>query len=135
MKRALFSALALGLVLSCAKDDAVVCKRCHMKITSTDPYRSVLVYTDGTQASFDSITCALRSYSSTVKTLRVHEYYSGQERDAQGLVFVQGSDVTGAMADDYLPVDPANVKKFETDHGMKRELKYDELFTDVNARK
>lgn len=135
MRRVLSSALALGLLLGCAKDDAVVCKRCHMKITPTDPYRSALVYSDGTSASFDSITCALRSYSPAVKTLRVHEYYSGQERDAQELVFVQGSDVTGPMAGDYLPVDPANAKKFEADHGMKRQLRYDELLADVNERK
>ena len=49
--------------------------------------------------------------------MTVHEYYTGEPRDAAGLVFVQGSDVPSTMGDDYVPVDPANVKKFEADHG------------------
>ncbi len=47
----------------------------------------------------------------------VHEYYSSAWVDASKIVFVQKSDVKGPMGDDYIAVDPANLKKFQNDHG------------------
>ncbi|HEX7664639.1 MAG TPA: hypothetical protein VF407_09015 [Polyangiaceae bacterium] len=140
MKRVLFSLAFVGVhalvVGACAKkEDPTLCAHCHMKIAPTDPFRTTLVRSSGKTSSYDSLVCALGpDYSIDVKSTRVIEYYSGVERDANELVFVQGSDVASPMPDDWVPVDKANAKKFETDHGMTREVGFDQLVATVHGR-
>lgn len=80
-------------------------------------------WSDDSHSKFDSAMCATYVWESanppglTPSNMWVHEYYSGKLVDASTIVFVQQSDVKGPMGDEDVAVDPANLKKFQSDHG------------------
>ncbi len=120
-RKALFLALvAIAASASACKKRVGLCARCHMKIAD-EAHEIEIEWADGNKSQYDSVVCAVYGWQNpslvSPKRMTVHEYYTGEPRDAAGLVFVQGSDVPSTMGDDYVPVDPANVKKFEADHG------------------
>ncbi len=107
-----------------------------MALTPGDFHVTEIIYTNGVDAKFDSAVCAITTWQhppagSTPKQMLVHEYYSGTSRNADDILFVQGSDVTGPMGDDFIAVAPENLKKFQTDHGGKSfklpEIKLDPM--------
>jgi nitrous oxide reductase accessory protein NosL len=116
------------LASSCKKEER--CMNCGMKIDRASAWRAELVRADGSIAEFDSPRCALLAWRSGKvqgKTLRVQEYYDRTFRDAAGLRFVEGGDVTGPMGADFVPVDPSRATKFIQDHGADRALSLDEI--------
>jgi nitrous oxide reductase accessory protein NosL len=125
--RLAFRIVTIGLVLCCfaaCSRKSEMCARCHMVISSGDLHETEITYADGTTSKFDSAVCAITVWQNprggaVPKTMQLHEYYSGNVRDASEVMFIHNSDVTGPMGDDYVAVDPSNVKKFETDHGGK----------------
>ena len=105
-----------------------------MTIKSGDLHETEITYADGTTSKFDSAICAITFWQNprggvVPKSMQLHEYYSGKPCDAAEVMFVHDSDVTGPMGNDYVAVDPTNVKKFEADHGGKelhlRDIKLD----------
>jgi hypothetical protein len=131
--------ITIGLVLCCfaaCSRQVDTCARCHMAIKAGDFHETEITYADGTTSKFDSAVCAITvwqhpSSGAVPKTMRVHEYYGGNTRDAFEMTFVHDSDVIGPMGNDFIAVDAANVKKFQTDHGGKAfqlgEIKLDAL--------
>ena len=102
------------------KSKVGLCARCHMKIAD-ESHKTEIEWIDGNKSQYDSVVCAVFQWQNpgpvSPKRMTVHEYYTSNARDAADLAFVQGSNVPSSMGDDYVPVDPANVKKFEADHG------------------
>jgi hypothetical protein len=125
--RSFFQIVMIGLVLCCfaaCSRKVEMCARCHMAITSGDLHETEITYADGTTLKFDSAICAIAFWQNprggaVPKSMQLHEYYSGNARDAAEVMFVHDSDVNGPMGNDFVAVDPSNVKKFETDHGGK----------------
>lgn len=117
--------VAIILVLcgfSACQRKAEMCARCHMALKAGDVHRSEITYANGSTAQFDSAICAITTWQQpppglTPKSLQVHEYYSGSARDGAAVTFVKGTDVPSTMGDDLVAVDPANLKKFQADHG------------------
>jgi hypothetical protein len=119
--RSIAISLFFPAIIACHRK-VEVCARCHMTITPGDLHTTVIVWNDGSNSKFDSATCATSLWQIpptglTPSQMLVHEYYSGTSLDASKIVFVQKSDVKGPMGDEYVAVDPANLKKFQTDHG------------------
>ena len=110
--------IAIGA--SACKPKVGLCARCHMKITD-EAHDTRIEWSSGNESHYDSIVCAVFQWKNpelgSPKRMTVHEYYTGEARDAADMAFVQGSDVSSPMGHDFVPVDPANVKKFEADHG------------------
>lgn len=114
-----------------------LCARCHMKIAD-EAHKTEVEWGDGNKSQYDSVACAVYAWQNpgllSPKRMMVHEYYTGDARDAADMVFVQGSNVPSSMGDDFVPVDPANAKKFEADHGghdmRLGEIKLDALQKD-----
>ncbi|MEO8874898.1 MAG: nitrous oxide reductase accessory protein NosL [Polyangiaceae bacterium] len=126
--RRMFQIATLGLIFTavtaCSKprstDDS--CARCHMTIKPGDLHVTYITYADGSDAHFDATICALHLWQHppaghTPRAMRVHEYYDGGMRNAANIMLVRDSDVAGPMGADYIAVDPANLKKFQADHG------------------
>jgi copper chaperone NosL len=81
--------------------------------------------TDGSTRHFDSPLCALKAWREghvDARSMRVIDYYDGRWRDARELLFVAGSDVSGPMGPDLVPVDAARAQKFSEDHAAARPL-------------
>ena len=119
---ALFFSSQISIAACSRKNE--MCARCHMALTPGDLHNTEIVYTNGTGAKFDSAICAITIWQhapqgSVPKSMTVHEYYDGALRDATEVLFVRGTDVTGPMGDDFIAIDPNNLKKFQTDHGGK----------------
>lgn len=121
LKMSSFVVLAAIALLACKKTDT--CAKCHMTIDPSSPHTTEIEWADGSRSRFDSVVCAVTLWQNPrgpkPKKMTVHEYYTSDPRDAADVLFVRGSDVTSAMGDDFVAVDPANAKKFETDHGGK----------------
>ena len=116
---AVFLAL-IAIGAGACKPKIGLCARCHMKIAD-DAHKTEIEWVDGNKSQYDSVVCAVVQWQNpghvSPKRMTVHEYYTGDARDAADMSFVQGSNVPSSMGDDFVPVDPANVKKFEADHG------------------
>jgi hypothetical protein len=125
--RRVFWIITVGLVLCCfaaCSRKVEMCARCHMALKSGDVHETEITYADGTSAKFDSAVCAITVWQhpppgAVPKSMTLHEYYSGNARDASEVMFVHDSDVSGPMGNDFIAVDASNVKKFEADHGGK----------------
>jgi len=61
----------------------------------------------------------------------VADFYDQRWQSADSLRFVIGSDVVGPMGADLVPVDPARVAKFMSDHHGARALALAEITPDV----
>lgn len=108
---------------ACTKEQR--CKTCGMKIDAASAWRSVLVDAAGQETAFDTPRCALLAWRRgkvAAVRLRVRDYYDRNEQDAEALRFVVGSDVSGPMGPELVPVDPARTAKFVQDHAGGRVL-------------
>ena len=98
------------------------CPLCGMKIDPTSPWRALLVESDGREVAFDTPRCALAAWRRgkvAARALRAQEFYSRAWTDGEALRFAVGSDVTGPMGPDFVPVAAEQVEKFAKDHGAQ----------------
>lgn len=132
MHRRVFLVLPAALV-ACHRSEPR-CAFCGMRLDPSSPWLSETTGPDGATHSFDSPKCALLAWRTgkvPVASLRVHDFYDARWVNANAVVFALGSDVTGPMGADAVPVDPARAAKFTTDHHAERMLKVAELTKDV----
>ena len=89
-----------------------------MKIDPASPWRTELVEA-GVVRAFDTPRCALSAWEKAGRKgdVRVQEFYDRTTLSASEVRFVTGSDVVGPMGAELVPVGPAHVAKFQTDHG------------------
>jgi hypothetical protein len=104
------------LLVACRS--GVRCGTCGMRIDPASPWVSY-VTVGGKELAFDTPRCAFgawRKAASSASGARFREYYSQEMRPAEGLRFVQGSDVVGPMGPDLVPVATENAGRFARDH-------------------
>jgi hypothetical protein len=105
------------LLAGCSRVDR--CANCGMKIDPASPWRAEVGMRGGSSQHFDAPRCAFaaRLGRRAEGGLTVRDFYDRRERGEIELSFVVGSDVTGPMGADLVPVDRARVSKFLADHG------------------
>jgi hypothetical protein len=89
-----------------------------MAIDPASPWVSY-VTVGGKELVFDTPRCAFgawRRAGSGATGARFREYYSQQLKPADGLRFVEGSDVVGPMGPDLVPVATESAGRFARDH-------------------
>lgn len=128
-------AALLGLVLVACGDDRPRCSACGM-YADTAPAWAVGARTrSGEEVRFDAPRCffarALRERD--LVSPWVTEYYSQSRQPAEKMAFVEGSDVTGPMGRDLVPVNPVNVPRFVQEHGG-RSLPFEAIDAAVLGR-
>jgi len=126
---------------SVKKDDK--CRVCGMFVAKYPAWVSQIVFSDGTYAFFDGPKDMFRYYfnlakynpskkQSDIAAMFVTEYYSAKPMDAKAVLFVQGSDVTGPMGPELVPIaSPATAGEFMKDHKGKKALKFGEVTPEV----
>lgn len=94
------------------------CQRCGMRIDGSGPWQAEVQREGLDPLRFDTPQCAIHEYAKRpVGRLRVREYYSRLWVDSDSVGFVKGSDVSGPMGPEFVPVDPKYVQQFLKDHG------------------
>ncbi len=104
-----------------------------MRIDPKSTWRADLV-TAGGAVHFDTPRCALlawRGGKTAATSLLVADFYDQRWQSADALRFVIGSDVVGPMGADLVPVDPARLAKFMSDHHGARALALAEVTPEV----
>ena len=107
---------AFVLASACRRDPR--CATCGMKIDPASPWVSYVTI-DGKEQAFDTPSCALaawRKSAARVGGARFREYYSQELKPVDELRFVRGSDVTGPMGPDLVPVAAGTAGRFARDH-------------------
>jgi len=131
------SAAALLTACHSAADAHDRCARCGMKIAPTNLLAAELQGSNAKALHYDSLRCALaaRLEGHPRATLRVHEYYEGRLHVVDDTIgFAIGSDVTGPMGSDLVPVATPHQAKFAADHGAKRFVLLREIDTALLAQ-
>ena len=108
--------IALLLVAGCHRGQR--CATCGMKVDPASPWVSYLTI-GGKDEAFDTPSCALsawRKAKGPVNQARFREYYSQELKPVEELRFVKGSDVTGPMGPDLVPVAVGTAGRFARDH-------------------
>jgi nitrous oxide reductase accessory protein NosL len=132
-RRALFAGRTAIAIAACTKSTADRCAYCGMRIDPASAWRADLV-AGTTTVHFDTPRCALlawRKGKTAAQSIRVQEFYDRTWRDGAELRFVIGSDVTGPMGADLVPVDAARVAKFKVDHASSAGAPIDALALDA----
>jgi len=128
------SLLVASLTLAaCAKSASDRCAFCGMRIDPSSAWRADLI-SGSTTTHFDTPRCALlawRSGKTPAQSIKVQEFYDRAWRDGAELRFVVGSDVTGPMGADLVPVDPSRAGKFKADHAPSAGATVDALTLDA----
>jgi hypothetical protein len=88
-----------------------------MKIEPASAWLSY-VTVGGKELAFDTPRCAIAAWrrAKGAGGARFREYYSQELKPAEGLRFVEGSDVVGPMGPELVPVSTENAGKFARDH-------------------
>lgn len=118
------SALALSalfaLLVACGGDGRPRCSECGMYADVAPAFASGLTDRDGHELRFDAPRCLFRfrlgERGRGAHDVWVTEHYSQRRASATGVVFVAGSDVTGPMGRDLIPVAPSEAERFVRDH-------------------
>jgi|SoiMethySBSTD1v2_1073268.scaffolds.fasta_scaffold275856_3 copper chaperone NosL len=111
-----FAMVALLVAVGCRHDQR--CATCGMKIDPASPWVSYVTI-DGKEQAFDTPSCAMaawRKATPQVGGARFREYYSQELKPVGELRFVRGSDVTGPMGPDLVPVAAPTAGRFARDH-------------------
>lgn len=115
------------------------CQVCGMFVAKYKEWLAQVIFSDGTYAVFDGPKDMLRYYfnpakynpskkQSDIQTLYVTEYYSTKLMDARKLFYVSGSDVTGPMGAELVPLESEQkAKEFMKDHNGRKILKFSEI--------
>jgi hypothetical protein len=108
---------AVLLAASACRRDAR-CATCGMKIDPASPWVSYVTL-DAKELTFDTPRCAFAAWrraASKATGARFRDYYSQELKAADGLRFVEGSDVVGPMGPDWVPVATEFAGRFARDH-------------------
>jgi nitrous oxide reductase accessory protein NosL len=120
-----FFAFSFLIGCSCSKPPAAQrCQQCGMKIETKSTFTAELrspgsASSEASVARFDSPRCALEKFVSGGRrdAVWVQSFYGVVWVNADTLVFIKGSDVTGPMGPDLVPVEKEHEAKFLKDHG------------------
>ena len=117
--------LGLGLGAGCkAKPDAARCAFCGMKVQEDSAWRAEVVRPDGKTDAFDTPRCAFGAITKGDEpkgsVVRLQEFYDRTWQDSATMRFAIGSDVTGPMGADLVPLAPSHADKFAHDHAATR---------------
>lgn len=125
-------ALAFMLVVvACGGDARPRCSECGMYADVAPAFASGLTDREGHELRFDAPRCLFRfrlgERGRGARDVWFTEHYSQRRASAAAVVFVLGSDVTGPMGRDLIPVAPAESERFVHDHGGRvlREAQID----------
>jgi nitrous oxide reductase accessory protein NosL len=109
------------------------CGYCGMKIDPASAWRAEVKRPDGKTDAFDTPRCAFGSVTKgdepAGSVVRVQEFYDRTWQDSSQVKFAIGSDVTGPMGADLVPLLPTHADKFAHDHAATKVV----AGTDVNA--
>jgi nitrous oxide reductase accessory protein NosL len=115
------------------------CQVCGMFVSAYPRWVAQILFKDGSYAAFDGPKDMFKYYLNVGKynpskkqadilAIYVTEYYSAKSAEAQGLFYVQGSDVNGPMGAELVPVmTMEKAKEFMKDHGGRKILKFEEV--------
>ncbi len=96
------------------------CGYCGMKIDAQSAWRAEVKRPDGKTDAYDTPRCAFGSVTKgdepAGSVVRAQEFYDRTWQDSATLKFAIGSDVTGPMGADLVPLLPAHADKFAHDH-------------------
>jgi hypothetical protein len=114
--RVLLVGASMLFVVACRRGPR--CGTCGMKIDPASTWVSY-VTVGGKELAFDTPHCAVAAWRRAgdgAGGARFREYYSLEMKPADGLRFVEGSDVVGPMGPDLVPVATENAGRFARDH-------------------
>lgn len=121
---AIIGLLAIGIIVACSGESsgAPRCANCGMRIDPTSAWRAGLATAEGEEILFETPKCMLRFLRSERGTGArdpwVIEYYSQERQPASSLFFAIGSDVSGPMGEDLVPIGGRErAESFARDHG------------------
>jgi hypothetical protein len=100
-----------------------------MKIDPASPWVSYVTI-GGKEEAFDTPSCAVtawRKAGTRASHARFREYYSQELKPAEELRFVGGSEVTGPMGPDLVPVGADAARRFAHDHNGAPPQTADEI--------
>jgi nitrous oxide reductase accessory protein NosL len=132
---AVIAAVALAAQLGACKDKPAEarCGYCGMKIDAQSAWRAEVKRPDGKTDAFDTPRCAFGAVTKgdepAGSVVRVQEFYDRSWQDSSQVKFAVGSDVTGPMGADLVPLLPAHADKFAHDHAATKVVPG----ADVNA--
>jgi copper chaperone NosL len=119
------------------------CPVCGMFVAKYTNWLVEVVFKDGTYAVFDGPKDMFKYYlnlqkyapskkSADIAGIFATEYYSTRLLDARTLFFVMGSDVSGPMGDEFVPLSSeADAREFMKDHKGSKILKFQEVTNDL----
>lgn len=131
-------ALAAGKVTTPVPADAK-CPVCGMFVAKYPDWTASVRFRDGTTLYFDGPKDLLAYYldtpryapgkrTSDITALSVREYYSLETIDPQSAFFVTGSDVSGPMGSELIPLkSEKDALSFKADHKGRRILRFKEI--------
>ncbi len=115
------------------------CPVCGMFVAPYPKWSAQIVFKDGTYAIFDGPKDLMKYYfamsryqkeknAADIGGIFVTEYYTTRMMPARDVWFVSGSDVTGPMGAELIPVKgKREAGTFMRDHAGKRLLRFDEV--------
>ncbi|MGC2062969.1 MAG: nitrous oxide reductase accessory protein NosL [Thermodesulfovibrionales bacterium] len=119
------------------------CQVCGMFVAKYKEWIAQIIFTDGTYAVFDGPKDMFRYYfnpqkynpskkQADIQTIYATEYYSTKSMDARKMFYVAGSEVTGPMGAELVPLESEQkAKEFMKDHNGKKILKFSEITPEV----
>jgi len=110
------------------------CQTCGMRVEPGSGWRAGGRGAGGAELRFDSPKCMFRHAheAGPLTAPWVIEYYSQERRGARGLRYVLGSDLSGPMGPDLVPVEGEEAaERFRADHHADRVLSFDEVTAPV----
>lgn len=133
--------LSVGLALSsaCGGKARTRCERCGMFVDLQPRWATGAVAAGGRDVHFDAPRCMFAWLEGTeargAEAPWVTEYYTQRKRPAAFVWYVVGSDVTGPMGPDLVPIgDQASAERFKTEHHGRAVLTYDQVDAAALAR-
>lgn len=116
-----FAAVLVILAACGGGDDRPRCSECGMYADEVPGSFAFAKDAAGGGLRFDAPRCLFRFLAGPrgrgATAAEVTEHYSGARVPADSVVFVVGSDVTGPMGRDLIPVDRQHAAQFVADHG------------------
>ncbi len=132
--------LALLLTLaSCGQQSSAQaqpdrCDNCGMRIDPHSGWRAGGVSNTGQQVAFDTPKCLFRYHHQHggVGQPWAIEYYSQERRPARHLFYVLGTDLSGPMGRDLVPVEGREAAlRLKRDHHGEQVLAFDEVSLEI----
>ena len=135
----LIVAVLLARSAACGSKARPRCERCGMFTDIQPRWTAGAVAADGRDVHFDAPRCMfewLRSVEGRGgEAPWVTEYYTQRKRPAAFVWYVVGSDVTGPMGPDLVPIgDEAGAQRFRAEHHGRAVLTFDQVGPSTLAR-